>query len=1556
MGSQNMLSNVIGAPFPEYVLTQLSIRADHNSSLNRSTDEVLFIANKSAWVKLTSSVQINLNAGKTASSNDLTAFYQSLLDPSDPSSVTGYNTSDSLRQNWILEAGTSKGTSITNNNGESLGGGIDLRYGLGPDGAYGLGGVSQLGYRPMPGLTSVEIDTLGALGSLRQATIQFKVWNINQLNVIEALYFRLGYSMILEWGHTQYYKNTGPNGQGTFVSDKVYGLDLFNKRSPRKEEVQQLIARKSTQSSGNYQGMIGIVSNFNWSMNQEGGYDCSLKILGMGSIIDSMRVNLSYKMPDALSDVYEKYLAGIEREKQKKIAANKARNLAKATADATANFEKSRTDQGLSPREIPPVTDTKGIQAVYALDKNLPAGQQLTLTSIATYESDKNFTARSNYFYRANTGGAQKSQALIDELNRDRTGLFLVPNNSGRAFQVLPADHTAGAVLTMNAQAMAFYADTDMPADPNNRWLKGFRVIPQLYYDDLVIQNRTISLQQAEFTNYPGGFYGLIDHAIRLTNQSSIYNNLNIKSLGYDDIVKYSFQLPILYTDANKAVQFFYDIVYDSTQQFTFNEIRQAVANWIATDSKLTLQYLDKITPPVSPNTDTQTYYKWGDIIAYVGAFTGKADNGKAINFTFVSNDTGLIQKVDFTQPPSAVPTVAPGAEGTGLEGLTQSEINGIDSSQTDPGNMYQSSLHVMLTFIKSQLLYAAGSKNLGTVTEEDLTPATKLFYNDGIFKDMLVDPKNPYTAPAAPSISNNGAFTLNEYIIKGFNSNLLLGVPSTSNDDAGSPTQAAIQAFYSSVPSVDFKSLCKGYVINYVLKPSGNIPGEYPTYIKLGYLLAFLNNMCLIYDSTQDTDKHPYVYIDFNPETNFCLTNPSQLSVDPFTCLIPFKGGPVNYLKIFPEGLRDFIKSNFSNELLIGDISTDPLKTNVVNQDRLSDKIAGFKNPNEAYQGKTMEILLNINFLLDVLKQNITSDKEHAINLKGFLDAIVTGVNKSLGNINLFRVSYRDDSNTVIIKDDQFVPASVKGANGQAIQEGWALQSQNEGNVRYNSANQNSPSVPRYGMLPIFGTKSIVRELQFQTNMSTAISSQIAISAQAQTGSINSTDNSLFGYLNLDYRDVYKPRINNIEQASSVQLASAKLNKKAIDEKQNQLKNDVSQAEQFNTHIKSIYSLDNGLTLSNDKVSMAINYFIDGMSNIKAKDVKTSAAPFIPANLEITMDGIGGIVMGNAFTVPNNMLPYSLRDNSDSTKTKVGFIVVGLTHTIQNNQWLTRIKGQMIKLRDDISATGNTNYQVAAPRYPSPLSSGGTGNGQGVTKLLNLNINASPYPGAITPFTKDGVYYQYEPGSPQVLDPEAVTSANFATKYHPGFTFVKNKSNINLEKGGLKPLTEGEIQDDTYLNKFNWSQTIKTPTKFIIHHTGGSISNTAEDVYRVFYQRGYPAQYVIDGAGKIHRFMPDGAYSWHTGGQNTNAIGVEIIAADESQVNQAQKEAGARLAQFLGFRLGPINKAGEAGEISRHGLYPGRLVYDKKLKKEVYGPEGEVIFDYITKTLGQTN
>ena len=328
------LSNVIGAPFRDYVLLQLYLRAAHGGTKNRTNQEILYLANKTAWVRLNSSVNIHLPA------NEIQNYYRSLGVPITDTSE------DALARNWILEAGTS----IQNGNEN----GINLRKGIGPEGAYGLGGPEELGYRPMPGLTAVNIETTGRLGSLRLATINFKVWNIHQLNVVEALYFRLGYSMILEWGHTQYYNN-----DESFQQSGIYGIsNPFNiadvEGGKRKEFIQQQIAKKARNTSGNYDGMMGVVSHFNWAMNQEGGYDCTVKLVGLGAIIDSVRINQAYVIPGKLIKEYKSNQTLLEEAYKTALRAAKqaAEEAAKLRAEKEAAAKNKVGKTPTTPEEL----------------------------------------------------------------------------------------------------------------------------------------------------------------------------------------------------------------------------------------------------------------------------------------------------------------------------------------------------------------------------------------------------------------------------------------------------------------------------------------------------------------------------------------------------------------------------------------------------------------------------------------------------------------------------------------------------------------------------------------------------------------------------------------------------------------------------------------------------------------------------------------------------------------------------------------------------------------------------------------------------------------------------------------------------------------------------------------------------------------------------------------------------------------------------------------------------------------------------------------------------
>ena len=825
------------------------------------------------------------------------------------------------------------------------------------------------------------------------------------------------------------------------------------------------------------------------------------------------------------------------------------------------------------------------------------------------------------------------------------------------------------------------------------------------------------------------------------------------------------------------------------------------------------------------------------------------------ITWTLTTNNPGFFKSVTVPPAPTPTPTPAPPKledfAGQANESLVQ---------QTESPQGFASALQAMLTVIQLKAKVELGKKGVNKLVLPILDETEK-FFQDGIMNGVLDSSNIPQALPLDKLNPSKNSFNLLQYASKGFNSDLM-----------ADPT------LYNKVKSVDFKNLCKVVAIGYKQADSEDfgVANFAPTYIPLGYLLAFLNNMCLIYDSSDSkipvtnsstNPKRPYIYIDFNPETNFCLTTPQQFSIDPLTCLVPLNATNEQYRSIYPVNIVDQIKDLF----LPGGSSENQTPLNQVslllNKDNLN-----FQSTDNSNQGKLMNILLNIDYLLNLIKGSAGSDPEHAVKLEPFLRQIVTDINKSLGNINSFRVAYRDESNVVQILDDQWVPSLADQPSVLSASE-------------YNSRLEKSDQAKLAGLIPLSGTPkeipvagnlSLARQFQIKTVMSTKLASMIAISAQAATGSVNAKDHSSLSYLNANFQDRYKPYVQDASNGD----AGANNNSKAKVQEED---NDFKAAKTLNTHVRNTYF---DLNITPDNIELAKNYYIERMSKVKSEDKNTYAAPFIPAEVEMTLDGISGIIMGNAFTIPQDRLPLSLR--GENGLAKIAFIVTGLTHTIQSNEWLTKIKGQMIKLRENVKITKSSTI---------------------VGQLQSM------------------IEKQKTIASRRLPAGQSVNTSNFATTYYPGYVFNKGTSDIDLSKKGLKPLTEANIVDDTTQNPFNQGKLNSPVPFFIIHHTSGG--GTVDGVYETFKERGFPAQYVIDRNGVIHRFLPDGALGYHAGNYNNKAQGVEIIAKNNGDVLQIQIEAAARLAHFLGYTKSNILGHGAAAPKGHKEPDEGKAVVD---------------------------
>jgi muramidase (phage lysozyme) len=232
--------------FPDYIQKQIGTRQKLISGDIRNT-AVKHLNSRSSWVRMSSSVNVN-----------------GLPD---------------LAKNNVLFNGVSSNTGA---------GQYQMNKGFGnSNGTYKKG---PLGFRPMPGIDNISVKNKGAYGSLREVVVNFKCWDINQLEDLEVLYMRPGYTLLIEWGWSNYLVED-KNGVGQLKQMDEY-YDILNITTPKTIfEITKELRAKIENSQGNYDAMYGKVKNYSWSARTDGGYDCTTTVISIGEVIESLKVN-----------------------------------------------------------------------------------------------------------------------------------------------------------------------------------------------------------------------------------------------------------------------------------------------------------------------------------------------------------------------------------------------------------------------------------------------------------------------------------------------------------------------------------------------------------------------------------------------------------------------------------------------------------------------------------------------------------------------------------------------------------------------------------------------------------------------------------------------------------------------------------------------------------------------------------------------------------------------------------------------------------------------------------------------------------------------------------------------------------------------------------------------------------------------------------------------------------------------------------------------------------------------------------------------------------------
>ena len=214
----------------------------------------------------------------------------------------------------------------------------------------------------------------------------------------------------------------------------------------------------------------------------------------------------------------------------------------------------------------------------------------------------------------------------------------------------------------------------------------------------------------------------------------------------------------------------------------------------------------------------------------------------------------------------------------------------------------------------------------------------------------------------------------------------------------------------------VFFKDVLNAYVIPYEVSQEiiAGTKTNHPVHIPLGLLLMILNHTCTIYDSkTVASTQTPLVYIDFNPNHNFCLSTKKQLSTNPFKILIPVEASFLDYSELFDDEVLSSDKKSIKPTT--GNTKGSPLFKSANTSDvadLISPQLPPYRyvintknSDTAAYRGQLMNILVSIDYVANVVKDFSSKDATNNVYLKAFLDQIIDDINKYLGNINILRV-----------------------------------------------------------------------------------------------------------------------------------------------------------------------------------------------------------------------------------------------------------------------------------------------------------------------------------------------------------------------------------------------------------------------------------------------------------------------------------------------------------------------------------------------------------------------
>jgi LAS superfamily LD-carboxypeptidase LdcB len=413
---------------------------------------------------------------------------------------------------------------------------------------------------------------------------------------------------------------------------------------------------------------------------------------------------------------------------------------------------------------------------------------------------------------------------------------------------------------------------------------------------------------------------------------------------------------------------------------------------------------------------------------------------------------------------------------------------------------------------------------------------------------------------------------------------------------------------------------------IKQVYKSEKNI-NQY--YVRFGYFLEqFQQKIVPVIKKDNGTVEKKLIKFNTDIDENIIALYNRQISADPGVCLF-------NTFFTYPSGGGSaFLPSG--------------------NEFRFQPDGATTKN-----YGKLMNVYFNMIYILNSL--NDLKDEDGKIPLIDFLNIFTNGFNTATGNYNKLSPSINEDKNEIIFIDEVPLPDrnAILQAKGKSILDTFFTLF---GYFPYTATNGESKA-----------KAGIVRDISFNTTITPNLASMITIGAQAN-GYVTGQDSTALSSINKGLIDRVKPVIQDANEKDPKEELPPPLNVKYADQ--------INAFQNFTAKIGSVNGAYPGWDQSAiDNFKNTNNAFAeydqykataDEQLANPSKPIGSPTIGFLPFDLNLTIDGLSGMKVYQKYTIDADFLPsnYPL---------SLEFLIKGITHTIQNNQWITTLESVAI-------------------------------------------------------------------------------------------------------------------------------------------------------------------------------------------------------------------------------------------------------------------------------------